>query len=79
MISEIAASPCAPLLFLARAAFLHDIGKMAIPEQDSSQAWPSERVAGELLFSPAEGHVTSLYSVLGFELVAADSKGIGAG
>jgi hypothetical protein len=40
------------------------------------------RVAGELLFRLAAGHVALLHSVLGLariEVVVADSKGIGAG
>jgi len=39
----------------------------------------SAPVAGELLFRLPQGHVTLLHIVLGFELVAADSKGIGVG
>jgi hypothetical protein len=32
-----------------------------------------------IVILPAAGQVTLLHTVLGFELVAADSKGIGAG
>jgi len=43
-------------------------------------AWIIERIIGRrIVISPAAGHVTLLPSILWFELVAADSKGIGAG
>jgi hypothetical protein len=48
--------------------------KLTAPPQST---W--EGVAGEFVISPAAGHVTLLRTVLGFRLVAADSKGIGAG